>query len=238
MSDSGPSPKEVVDYYNSRVDYQAPRKARHERIFQTLDRIIQPNRSVLDLGCGVGHTSIYMARQGCDVLGVDHADKLIEYAKTHNSNKNVTYMVGDITQIQLSKRFDIITLCDVIEHLQPDTMLPLMGVVNTLAHQRTLLYVNIPIAAFTLFGRDKFEHQIIETEVEIGGLLAMLDLAGFIPTSVESAGEGCPFEYYEIICVTKEHANDLWTDVYTTTEPASPDGDVPENGTRDGEEQK
>ncbi|MFB7159276.1 class I SAM-dependent methyltransferase [Lysinibacillus sp. NPDC056232] len=33
-------------------------------------KVIQPNR-VLELGCGAGRNAIYLAKQGCSVVGVD-----------------------------------------------------------------------------------------------------------------------------------------------------------------------
>jgi ubiquinone/menaquinone biosynthesis C-methylase UbiE len=210
------------------------RRERHERVFKSLDRLnLSPGRTAIDLGCGTGITTIYMARQGVEVVGVDIADKLIEYAKKENSNKNTSYICADITELEIGKRFDIVAIVDVMEHIQPDLMMEFMAAINRLCHQRTLVYLNIPISGFTDWGRDRFDHQIIESAIPIATVLGFFDAAGLVPVSVESMGLGSPFEYYECVFATKEHATDVWEQVYNPN-PASSDEEAP-NGAQEGD---
>jgi len=44
------------------------------------DKKINPCK-VLDIGCGEGYNSIYLASRGFDVLGIDISKKAIKYAK-------------------------------------------------------------------------------------------------------------------------------------------------------------
>jgi len=42
---------------------------------------IRPGMEVLDIGCNNGYSSLYMAKLGCEVLGIDIADNAIESDK-------------------------------------------------------------------------------------------------------------------------------------------------------------
>jgi cyclopropane fatty-acyl-phospholipid synthase-like methyltransferase len=59
---------------------------------------LQPCRTV-DIGCGTGATSIYLASRGFDVTGVDFAHSAIERARAAAAAADVTatFMVEDIT---------------------------------------------------------------------------------------------------------------------------------------------
>ncbi len=43
---------------------------------------------VLDIGCGTGYQSILFSQAGCDVIGIDISDKLIDVAKSKKINTN------------------------------------------------------------------------------------------------------------------------------------------------------
>lgn len=235
--DSVASQDQVVEYYNARLEYMAIRKSRHERVFKGLDRCnLEVGKTVLDLGCGTGITSIYMARQGCRVFAVDIADRLIDYAKEKNKNKNVTYFNADATKVEFDQLFDLITIVDLMEHLHPDSIGDFMKVINGHAHQQTLVYLNIPIADFTRWGRGKLEHQIIESEIGLGSVVNLFDSYGFTPAVVEVYGLGSPLEYYEIIFVTKDHLEFVWEQVYNQKK-SSVQGDMDESDdSLDGDE--
>jgi len=62
-----------------------------------LDRIA--NRKILELGCGTGHWSGWMASQGFEVHGVDIAEKMLEKAKGKNI-PNSKFEVMSMTDLQ------------------------------------------------------------------------------------------------------------------------------------------
>ena len=64
----------------------------------------------LDLGCGTGTHSIYLARHGFTVVGVDFSSKAIDLArrKARQAGINVDFQFGDVTQLaHLHGPFDI-----------------------------------------------------------------------------------------------------------------------------------
>jgi SAM-dependent methyltransferase len=55
----------------------------------------------LDLGCGTGTTSVYMASNGWDVTGVDFVPRAIRRARARAgaAGVSVAFLVGDVTQL-------------------------------------------------------------------------------------------------------------------------------------------
>ena len=78
------------------------------------------NLDILDLGCGGGLTCEPLARLGANVTGVDFIKKNIEIAKLHalKSNLDIKYIKQDLSSLNLNKKFDVILLLEVIEHLE------------------------------------------------------------------------------------------------------------------------
>ena len=225
----------VKEFYNEWVDHLSKETDNHKFIFKGLEQCnLEPGKTVLDLGCGTGLTTIFMARQGCKVTGVDFADKLIEYAEEHNSNKNTEYIVGDITEIDLEKPFDLIVLSDVIEHVAPGKLGALMETVQKHAHYLTVVYVNIPYHLFTEYGRDKFYQQPIETAIPMTLLFQLFEGAGWAPMDVFMYGTESPVEYVQVCFVTHNNLTAMW-DHYHNPEPASSDEEVPHDGTQEKE---
>jgi SAM-dependent methyltransferase len=60
-----------------------------------------PSRSALDVGCGTGDTSIYLAQHGWQVTGVDFTPKALAQAraKAGAANATVEFVHGDVTHL-------------------------------------------------------------------------------------------------------------------------------------------
>ena len=60
-----------------------------------------PPQKALDLGCGTGTNSIYMARHGWDVTGIDFVPRAVTVAKRKAAEAQVSprLMVGDVTRL-------------------------------------------------------------------------------------------------------------------------------------------
>ena len=74
---------------------------------------------IIDVGCGGGLVCEPLSRLGADVVGVDFIKKNIKIAKKHAADEglNINYLVKDINNINLKKKFDVLLLLEVIEHL-------------------------------------------------------------------------------------------------------------------------
>lgn len=80
-------------------------------------RLHQAGLRILDVGCGNGHLSAFMASLGSNVLGIDLEKEAVESAAAQYKNLNVTYRVAGVESI--SEQFDVITAFEVCEHV-PD----------------------------------------------------------------------------------------------------------------------
>jgi SAM-dependent methyltransferase len=73
---------------------------------------ILPQHTILDLGCGKGRHSLYMAQKKNNVLGVDlAANSILEAQKTAlkmNIGSNLEFQVGDMRNFNLDIRFDFV----------------------------------------------------------------------------------------------------------------------------------
>ena len=78
------------------------------------------NLNILDLGCGGGLICEPLARLGAKVTGVDFVKENIQAAKVHaiENNLKITYLKQDLENLNLKKKYDIIIIFEVIEHLK------------------------------------------------------------------------------------------------------------------------
>ncbi len=74
---------------------------------------------VLDIGCGAGFLSNYLAQAGHRVSGLDASEASLEVARTHDSSRQVDYRVGDALALPFaSSSFDSVCAMDFLEHVE------------------------------------------------------------------------------------------------------------------------
>lgn len=66
------------------------------------------NKSLLELGCGTGRITFELAGKVQEIVAIDIDAKAIEDACQSNSNSNVTFLVEDMENFDLRRRFDLI----------------------------------------------------------------------------------------------------------------------------------
>ena len=105
-----PSTNEEFDkVYNSII---APLMWSDIRIPKEIKDLVKTNQPInsLELGCGLGIFSNYMAKQKINATGVDFSSIAIEKAKVRSS-KNVQkprFIVGDVTNLEnINEQFDV-----------------------------------------------------------------------------------------------------------------------------------
>jgi SAM-dependent methyltransferase len=107
--DSGIVPPEVIAWIESR-------EARQE-----------PPGNALDLGCGTGTTSLFLAAHGWQVIGVDFVPQAIRRARRKARRQHVkgsaTFHVGDVTRftfLEPGATFDLVVDIGCLHSLLPD----------------------------------------------------------------------------------------------------------------------
>jgi len=109
---------------------------------ELVDKKVISGQRAIDLGCGVGAKSIYLAEQGGfdKVLGVDISDKAIEIAKG-NKNPKCDFVVGDISDwsfVKDDETFDFILDWAAIHCLPLEDRMPYAQNIKKHSHQGTL----------------------------------------------------------------------------------------------------
>ncbi|NPV51603.1 MAG: class I SAM-dependent methyltransferase [Candidatus Methanofastidiosum sp.] len=94
------------------------------QILKQIRPYLSPGLEVLDLGCNNGTLSLYMAKCGCEVTGIDIASNAIESAKNnrdHHKLYNAKFKSIDfISDWNEEAAFDFIICNHVIEHVPQD----------------------------------------------------------------------------------------------------------------------
>ena len=75
--------------------------------------------TVLDLGCGNGILSSWLAANGASVVGVDHSSTNIRVAMDRPSRPNLEFVHGDAGEFldRSDREFTVLVLSHVLEHL-------------------------------------------------------------------------------------------------------------------------
>jgi len=78
------------------------------------------DKKVLDIGCGLGESAVYLAKQGAKVTAIDISPGMISSAKELAKRENVliNFIVSPIEGLNLkSESFDIVYCANLIHHL-------------------------------------------------------------------------------------------------------------------------
>lgn len=74
--------------------------------------------TVLDVGCGAGFLSNYLALQGHEVTGIDISSSSLEVAKLHDKTARVKYLYGNAYELPFDNgSFDVVCAMDILEHI-------------------------------------------------------------------------------------------------------------------------
>ena len=109
------------EWWNETGNFEALHSFNPIRIKFILNLIGKSIKSlnILDIGCGGGILCEPLARLGANVTGIDENKKAILVAREHAKKMNlkINYKLGNITDINFQKKFDVITCMEVLEHV-------------------------------------------------------------------------------------------------------------------------
>lgn len=103
----------------------------HQRFLDELLQFMPREGQVLELGCGFGLFALYFAQShpGLQLTGIDLNASRIAMARRAAQRLNVhqvTFLEGDARDLTLSQSFDAIYMLDILHHLPPESVEPLL----------------------------------------------------------------------------------------------------------------
>lgn len=124
---------DVATFYDEFVDRQTKVgvNRRHQAILGWLKRFgLRPDSRVLEIGCGVGPLTRLLAEalpRG-SVVGTDLSPKSVDAARKRLASfGNAELVAGDVLEVEIDGRFDVVVLPDVIEHIPLESHDALFG---------------------------------------------------------------------------------------------------------------
>lgn len=101
-----------------------------DKLFSEIKKIIEPNSSVIDVGCGTGRFSFSVVDKVAKVVGIDLSKKNIDKANqtlTKNTNSKITFYHTNISDlISKNLHFDYAVMTYVIHEVNPEDRITLL----------------------------------------------------------------------------------------------------------------
>jgi len=77
------------------------------------------DKVVLDVGCGAGYGSSYLARNAKRVIGVDISKEAVDCAREHYPKDGLDFITADATKLPFPRgSFDVVVAFEVLEHVK------------------------------------------------------------------------------------------------------------------------
>jgi len=122
-------------------------------ILKVISKFLDSPKKILDIGCGVGSLSLYLASKGHRVYGIEISSNAIksclESAKKLSLENNTHFKIMDFPSKIPNEKFDFILLIEVIEHLKDDSLA--LGKVYSLLKKGGTAIISMPSKNAPLF---------------------------------------------------------------------------------------
>ena len=117
----------------------------HSTILHFLKPYLDNKKKVLDVGCGAGRLSIILSKFVGEIDSFDYSEKAIETAKIfakHSQINNVNFSVSEIKNFYPGKKYDVITISEVIEHV--DDPVSFLKRISNFLKEKGIMVVSCP----------------------------------------------------------------------------------------------
>lgn len=154
--------KKGKDFWNSiakdyaKGDTFTRQYALNPSLFKLLANI--KSEKILDVGCGTGKVSIYLAKKHASVTGIDFSKEMINHAKDEakKSNVKIEFKVLDVKELEkLKGKYDTILISLLLPHLKTRIeLLNLFKNINKLLKTKGRLIIAEPHPLFDSYMRE------------------------------------------------------------------------------------
>lgn len=114
-------------------------------LINVLKKINYKNEKVLDIGCGAGTMTFYLAQKAKYVTGIDISEKAIKSAKESKQKinlKNINFQQMDFPRELPKGKYDFVYFSEVIEHIKDDEIA--LRSIHNLLNPKGILFLTTP----------------------------------------------------------------------------------------------
>ncbi len=120
-----------------------------DRLFNEIKKIIKPDSTIIDVGCGTGRFSFFIADKVEKVVGIDLSEKNINRAKSTLLKKpddRITFRHTNISKlISENQHFDYAVMTYVIHEVNPEERLLLLNEMSQIADELIIGDYLVPV---------------------------------------------------------------------------------------------
>ncbi len=110
-----------------------------EKALKKFLKLLPGKAKILDVGCGGGQDSKFLANQGCSVMGIDISKEMIKIAKDYAPE--AVFLLADLMDLPASKKYDGIWCCRVFHHISLDDQTKFIKKLKVLLKKNGILYL-------------------------------------------------------------------------------------------------
>lgn len=183
---------EFAEHQLRDIRYPNPRLRAIRRRLRPLIAERRP-RAALDIGCGIGVTTGWIARSVPRVVGVDIAPRQVEIAASlfDRPEFHVCELPRDVPP---GGPFELVTLLDVMEHFERDSRAAVVRRIGEVITDDGVIALNLPSRLYAL-EVDADDRQIIDESVDLAEIVALTASLGMEPLLVDRYGIDSPNQY-------------------------------------------
>lgn len=151
--------------------------AKNSRDFSTLAHIqryewVLPflqNLYVLDVGCGSGYGTFYLAKNGVrKIIGIDISPNAMKFAKKHFKLNNLEYIQMDTLNLKFEDNsFDAVISFDVLEHIDEKHQSKFISEIARVLNDEGIAYISCPNATVSMGGNPFHLKELTRREFEL-----------------------------------------------------------------------
>lgn len=130
----------------------------NEQRAEAIYRILKKHNihRVLDVGCGLGKVTVYLAEKGLDIIGIDISPRMIDLAKkkAREHQVSIDFQAAELNQFLTTKQFDGVLFAGVLEHIENEEQM-MRDAQRVLKESGKIIIFDIPLFPWLYHPRDR-----------------------------------------------------------------------------------